>query len=285
MIARRAALILATLALLAWPRGVPAAEPSLDLVARGKYVFGAAGGCACHTMPDGAGLNAGGAKFDMSFFGVVFTPNITPDDETGIGKWTDAQIITAIRRGERPDGSRLFPIHPYKYLSNIADDEIEALVAYLKSVKPIKSSVPPRSLKIPVPTRTIVAAPKIAPREGPARGEYLAGGAGHCAECHTPRRFDASTDDTKFLAGGPGPERSVAANITPHVETGIGRWTEAQIARFLRTGVKPSGQEASSLMRTVIMGTSAGFKDLTEADALAIARYLKTVPPIDNKVR
>lgn len=285
MIDRRVALILATIALSSWPGVVPAAEPTLDLVARGKYVFGAAGGCACHTPPDGAGLNAGGTKFDLSFFGVVYAPNITPDAETGIGKWSDAQVINAIRRGERPDGSRLFPIHPYKYLANIADDEIEALIAYLRFVKPINSSVPPRSLKIPVPTRTISTAPRIAPRDGPARGAYLAGGAGHCAECHTPRRFDASTDDTKFLAGGPGPERSLAANITPHDETGIGRWTEAQIARFLRTGVKPSGQEAYSLMRTVIIGTSAGFKDLTEADAMAIARYLKTVPPIENKVR
>jgi mono/diheme cytochrome c family protein len=285
MIDRRLAVILATVALILCPRGVPAAEPALELVARGKYVFGAAGGCACHTTPDGAGLNAGGTRFDLSFFGVVYTPNITPDAETGIGKWTDAQVINAIRRGERPDGAKLFPIHPYKYFSNIADDEIEALVAYLRSVKAITSSVPARSLKIPVPTRTIVPAVKIAPQDGRARGAYLAGGAGHCAECHTPRRFDASTDDTKFLAGGPGPERSVAANITPHNETGIGRWTEAQIARFLRTGVKPSGHEAYSLMRTVIVGTSAGFKDLTEADALAIARYLKTVPPIENKVR
>src|SRR5262249_38458299 len=164
------------------------------------------------------------------------------------------------------------------------EEEMGAVVAYLRSVKPVRSSVPPRSLKIPVPTRTIVAAPKVAPREGRARGEYLAGGASHCAECHTPRRFDASTDDTKFLAGGPGQERSLAANITPHLETGIGRWTEAQIARFLRTGVKPSGPEASSLMRPVIMGTAAGLKALTEAGALAIARSLKTVPPIDNKV-
>jgi mono/diheme cytochrome c family protein len=285
MIARRVALILAALAVIFQPRPVRAAEPTPDLVARGKYVFGTAGGCACHTTPEGAGLNAGGTKFDLSFFGVVYVPNITPDTETGIGKWTDAQVINAIRRGERPDGSKLFPIHPYKYLSNIADDEIEALVAYLRSVKPVQSAVPARSLKIPVPARTLTTAVKIAPREGLARGAYLAGGAGHCAECHTPRRFDASTDDTKFLAGGPGPERSLAANITPHDETGIGRWTEAQIARFLRTGVKPSGQEAYSLMRTVIVGTSAGFKDLTEADALAIARYLKTVPPIDNKVR
>jgi mono/diheme cytochrome c family protein len=285
MIDRRVAVILATLAMIVWPGAVRAAEPTPDLVARGKYVFGTAGGCACHTTPEGAGLNAGGTKFDLSFFGVVYTPNITPDAETGIGKWTGAQMIDAIRRGERPDGSKLFPIHPYKYLSNIADDEIEALVAYLRSVKPIKSSVPARSLKIPVPARTITPAVKIAPRDGLARGAYLAGGAGHCAECHTPRRFDASTDDTKFLAGGPGPERSLAANITPHNETGIGRWTEAQIARFLRTGVKPTGQEAYSLMRTVIVGTSAGFKDLTEADALAIARYLKTVPPIEHTVR
>jgi len=284
MVARRVTLILAASAMIFGFGPVRAAEPTADLAIRGKYVFGAAGGCACHTTPDGAGLNAGGTKFDLSFFGIVYVPNITPDGETGIGKWTDGQIINAIRRGERPDGSKLFPIHPYKYLSNIADDEIEALVAYLRSVKPVKSSVPARSLTIPVPTRTIVPAVKIAPREGLARGAYLAGGAGHCAECHTPRRFDASTDDTKFLAGGPGPERSLAANITPHNETGIGRWTEAQIARFLRAGVKPSGQEAHSLMRTVIVGTSAGFKDLTEADALAIARYLKTVAPIENRV-
>jgi len=247
-------------------------------------VFATAGGCACHTPPDAVGLNAGGMKFDL-FIGVVYSRNITPDPETGIGAWTDAQVTNAIRRGERPDGSKLFPIHPYKYLGNIADDEIEALVAYLKSVTPIKSSVPARSLKIPVPSLTIPAASKVAPRDGLARGAYLAGGAGHCTECHTPRRFDFSPDDAKFLAGGPGPQRSRAANITPHGETGIGRWTETQIARFLRTGVKPSGQEASSLMKTVITGTSAGFKDLTEADAAAIARYLKTVPAIENKVR
>jgi mono/diheme cytochrome c family protein len=285
MSGRRAASVLAAVVVLNLPAGAAwAAEPSPELVARGKYVFATAGGCACHTPPDGIGLNAGGQKFDL-FIGVVYSRNITPDPETGIGKWTDLQVTNAIRRGERPDGSKLFPIHPYKYLGNIADDEIEALVAYLKSVKPITSTVPARSLKIPVPSLTIPTAQKAAPRDGLARGAYLAGGASHCTECHTPRRFDFSPDDAKFLAGGPGPQRSLAANITPHVETGIGRWTEAQIAKFLRTGVKPSGHEASSLMKTVIGGTSAGFKDLTEADAIAIARYLKTVPAIENKVR
>ena len=285
MTARRVAAVVAAAFALNGPTGpASAAGPTTELVARGKYVFATAGGCACHTPPDAVGLNAGGMKFDL-FIGVVYSRNITPDPETGIGAWTDAQVTNAIRRGERPDGSKLFPIHPYKYLGNIADDEIEALVAYLKSVTPIKSSVPARSLKIPVPSLTIPTASKVAPRDGLARGAYLAGGAGHCTECHTPRRFDFSPDDAKFLAGGPGPQRSRAANITPHGETGIGRWTETQIARFLRTGVKPSGQEASSLMKTVITGTSAGFKDLTEADAAAIARYLKTVPAIENKVR
>jgi len=285
MTARRVAAVVAAAFALNGPTGpASAAGPTTELVARGKYVFATAGGCACHTPPDAVGLNAGGMKFDL-FIGVVYSRNITPDPETGIGAWTDAQVTNAIRRGERPDRSKLFPIHPYKYLGNIADDEIEALVAYLKSVTPIKSSVPARSLKIPVPSLTIPAASKVAPRDGLARGAYLAGGAGHCTECHTPRRFDFSPDDAKFLAGGPGSQRSRAANITPHGETGIGRWTETQIARFLRTGVKPSGQEASSLMKTVITGTSAGFKDLTEADAAAIARYLKTVPAIENKVR
>lgn len=283
MIGRRVAAVLAAAFVLSLPGPSPA-EPTAELVARGKYVFATAGGCACHTPPDALGLNAGGMKFDL-FIGVVYARNITPDPETGIGRWTDLELTNAIRRGERPDGSKLFPIHPYKHLGNIADDEIEALVAYLKSVKPIRSAVPPRSLKIPVPTLTVPNAPKTAPRDGLARGAYLAAGAGHCTECHTPRRFDFSPDDAKFLAGGPGPQRSLSANITPHAETGIGRWTEAQIARFMRTGVKPSGQEAFSLMKTVIVGTSAGFKDLTEADALAIARYLKTVPAIENRVR
>jgi mono/diheme cytochrome c family protein len=274
----------AALALSLWPAIAPAADPSPALLAKGKYVLGSAGGCACHTPPDAAGLNAGGMKFDL-LVGVLYARNITPDPETGIGRWTDAQVANAIRRGERPDGSRLFPVHPYKYFANIADDEIEALVAYLKSVKPIKASVPARALRIPVPPLRVAASPKEAPRGGLERGEYLAKGAAHCADCHTPRRFDGSPDDSKFMAGGPGPEGSLPSNITPHIETGIGRWTELQIARFLRTGVKPSGGEAFSLMRMVITGTSAGYKDLTEADAIAIARYLKTVPAIENRVR
>src|SRR5207244_428267 len=208
MTARRVAAVVAAAFALNGPTGpASAAGPTTELVARGKYVFATAGGCACHTPPDAVGLNAGGMKFDL-FIGVVYSRNITPDPETGIGAWTDAQVTNAIRRGERPDGSKLFPIHPYKYLGNIADDEIAALVAYLKSVTPIKSSVPARSLKIPVPSLTIPTASKVAPRDGLARGAYLAGGAGHCTEGHTPRRSPGTSrpcrrSRTRFASGYP----------------------------------------------------------------------------------
>ena len=101
------------------------------LVAQGRYVLGAAGGCACHTPPGSPGLNAGGQKFEGPF-GVVYSPNITPDPDTGIGRWTESQIVNATRRGERPDGTRVFPIHAYTYFAHIADDDAFALAAYLK---------------------------------------------------------------------------------------------------------------------------------------------------------
>jgi mono/diheme cytochrome c family protein len=261
-----------------------AAEADGALAKRGKYVFATAGGCACHTPPDGIGLNAGGRKFEGPF-GTVHSANITPDPDTGIGKWTDAQIVNAIRRGERPDGSKVFPIHPYAVFANIADDEARALAAFLKSVPPIRSQVPPPALKAPVPVIPVAVAPTTAPRNGVARGEYLVKGPAHCVDCHTPRGANGAPDPSRFLAGGSGPEGSLPANITPDKKTGVGSWTEAQMVKFLRTGIKPSGQRATSLMEVVIQGSAAGYKDLTESDARAIAKYLKTVPAVEHRVQ
>lgn len=253
------------------------------LIAKGRYVFATAGGCGCHTPPDGPGLNAGGQKFDGPF-GVVYSRNITPDRETGIGRWTDVQVMNAIRRGERPDGTRLFPIHAYTYFVHIADDETRALVAYLKSVKPVKHAVPARNLKGPAPAIPVPESPKAAPTAGVARGEYLVKGPSHCGDCHTPHRPGGGQDLSKFLAGGPGPEGTTPPNITPHPVTGIGQWTEEQIVQSIIAGTRPNGTALGSLMRVVIQGTSGGYKDMRREDARAIAQYLKTVPPIDNKV-
>ena len=259
-------------------------SPAQDLITKGKYVFATAGGCACHTPPGAPGLNSGGQKF-AGPFGVVYSRNITPDKGTGIGRWKDAQVVNAVRRGERPDGTRLFPIHPYEYMSHMADDEAFALVAYLKSLKPVRHKVPARELKVPVPAIPVPDAPKVAPMGGMARGEYLVKGPSHCGDCHTPYRPDGSQDLSKFLAGGPGPEGTTPSNITPAPITGIGRWTEEQIAHLIRTGERPNAGPVGSLMHVVIQGSSVGYKDMTPADALAIAQYLKTVPAIDNKVR
>jgi len=270
-----------------------AGTPLPDLVARGQDIFGAAGGCGCHTVPKGT-LNAGGRKYDGPF-GTVYSANITPDRQTGIGAWTDEQIITAIRLGRRPKGERLIPVHPYTVFNGMAAEDLRALVAYLRTVPPVNRPNQPKKITVPffesifLPTWLAAFAPKetppaTAPTSGLARGEYLVRAVGHCGECHTPRGMTQATDNSRFLAGNPnGPEDSKVPNITPDKDTGL-TWSEEEIAEYLGTGNKPDGDVAGGLMGEVIEGTAAGYKDLTKADRLAIAQYLKTIPPIHNKV-
>lgn len=270
-----------------------ATAPLPDLVARGKYIFGAAGGCGCHTEPKGI-LNAGGRKYDGPF-GTVYSSNITPDRQTGIGAWTDEQIITAIRLGRRPNGERLIPVHPYTVFNGMAAEDLRALVAYLRTVPPVNRPNQPKKITVPLfesvflPAWLVAFAPKetppaIAPTSGLARGEYLVRAVGHCGECHTPRALTMATDNSRFLAGDPkGPDGDPVPNITPDKDTGL-KWPGEQIADFLSSGNKPDGDMAAGLMGEVIQGTSAGYKDLTKEDRLAIARYLKTIPPVKHKV-
>jgi mono/diheme cytochrome c family protein len=267
--------------------------PVSDLVGKGKYVFGAAGGCGCHTEPKGT-LNAGGRKYDGPF-GTVYSSNITPDPQTGIGAWTDEQIITAIRLGRRPNGERLIPVHPYTVFNGMAAEDLRAVVEYLRTVPPVNRANQPKRITVPLfesvflPTWLAAFAPKempptTAPTFGLARGEYLVRAVGHCGECHTPRGLTQATDNSRFLAGNPnGPENSKVPNITPDKDTGL-TWSEEEIADYLGSGNKPDGDVAGGLMGEVIEGSSAGYKDLTKADRLAIARYLKTIPPIHNKI-
>jgi mono/diheme cytochrome c family protein len=285
----------AGLALLAGliPVAAQAGTPLPDLVTQGKYVFGAAGGCGCHTEVKGT-LNAGGRKYDLPF-GTVYSTNITPDPQTGIGTWTDEQIIIAIRLGRRPNGERLIPVHPYPTFNGMAEEDLRALVAYLRTVPPVNRPNKPKRITVPLfesvglPAWLAAFAPRespppTAPTSGLARGEYLTRAVGHCGECHTPRGITQAMDNSRFLAGNAtGPENSKVPNITPDKDTGL-TWTEEQIADYLGTGNKPDGDVASGLMMEVIQGTATGYKDLTRADLLAIARYLKTIPPIRNKI-
>jgi mono/diheme cytochrome c family protein len=273
-----------------------AAAQTREQIARGKYIFGAAAGCGCHTVPKQA-LNAGGRKYDGPF-GTVYSSNITPDPTTGIGKWTDEQIITATRAGRRPNGERLIPVHPYTVFNGMAAQDLKDVVVYLRSVPSVDRAAPAKKISVPLFESVFLPAwlatfaavenpPPSAPTSGVARGEYLTRAVSHCGECHTPRTMTMAVDNTRFLAGNPkgkGPEGSAVPNITPDRETGLGSWSEEQIADYLETGNKPDGDVAGGLMAEVIEGSSAGYKDLTKADRLAIAKYLKSVPPIKNRI-
>jgi mono/diheme cytochrome c family protein len=273
------------------PAGAQA--PNAAELARGKYIFGATGGCGCHTQPKQP-VNSGGRKYDGPF-GTVYSSNITPDPKTGIGSWTDDQIIKAIRLGRRPNGERLLPVHPFTVFNGMAEGDLKAVTAYLRSLPPVNRANQPKKIIVPLfesvflPAWLAAFAPKetpppSAPTAGIPRGEYLVRAVGHCGECHTPRTMTMATDNSRFLAGNPkGPEDSEVPNITPDKTTGL-TWTEEQIAEYLGTGNKPDGDLAGGLMAEVIQGTTAGFKDLTRADRLVIARYIKTVPPIQHKV-
>jgi mono/diheme cytochrome c family protein len=267
-----------------------------EQIARGKYVFGAAAGCGCHTVPKQA-LNAGGRKYDGPF-GTVYSSNITPDPTTGIGKWTDEQIITATRAGRRPNGERLIPVHPYTVFNGMAEQDLKDVVVYLRSVPPVNRAAPAKKISVPLFESVFLPAwlatfaavetpPKSAATSGVARGEYVTRAVSHCGECHTPRTMTMAVDNTRFLAGnakGKGPEGSAVPNITPDRETGLGSWTEEQITDYLETGNKPDGDVSGGLMMEVIQGSSAGYKDLTKADRQAIAKYLKSIPAIKNRI-
>ena len=272
-------------------QGTPASAAE---VARGKYIFGATGGCGCHTVPKGP-INAGGRRYDGPF-GTVFATNITPDRQTGIGTWTDEQIITAIRLGRRPNGERLLPVHPFTVFNGMAEEDLKAVVAFLRTTAPVNRANQPKKITVPLfesvflPAWLAAFAPKEtpppkAPATGVARGEYLVRAVGHCGECHSPRTMTMATDNSRFLAGNPkGPEDQAMPNITPDPDTGIGKWSVEEIADYLGTGNKPDGDVAGGLMAEVIDGTVSGYKDLTQADRVAIAQYLKSIPPIRNKV-
>jgi mono/diheme cytochrome c family protein len=225
----------------------------------------------------------------------VYSSNITPDRQTGIGSWTDEQIITAIRLGRRPNGERLIPVHPYPVFNGMAETDLRALVAYLRSVPPVNRANQPKRISVPLFESVFLPAwlaafapretpPPAAPTSGLPRGEYLVRAVGHCGECHTPRTMTQATDNSRFLSGTPkGPDGDPVPNITPDKDTGL-TWSEDEIAEYLGTGNKPDGDVAGGLMGEVIAGSSAGYRDLTREDRLAIARYLKTVPPIKNKI-
>jgi mono/diheme cytochrome c family protein len=272
------------------------AQDNKELITQGQYIFAIAGGCACHTVPKQT-YHTGGRAFPIPF-GTVFSTNITQDKEAGLGDWTEQQIHDAMNAGIRRDGSRLLPVMPYQSYSGMAQDDLKALVAYMKTLKPVKKATPDlktwvplvRSAALPVYLRVFGQSsnsPAQAPKSGLERGRYLVNHVSICGDCHTPRNSIGVQNRSLYLAGASakdGPLGEAVPNITPDKETGIGDWKREDIAELLITGTKPDFDNVQGLMYEVIQGTPHGYKDMRREDALAIGDYLKSIPPIKNKI-
>jgi mono/diheme cytochrome c family protein len=163
----------------------------------------------------------------------------------------------------------------------MSDEDVQDLVAFMRTVPAVDNEIPERELNFPVEAYTPrAAAPATAPTAGVERGSYIANAIAHCGDCHTPRTATGAPDMSKMLAGAI-IEGAVAPNLTPDEATGIGSWSEEEIATLLQTGVEPSGKKVEGLMALLIEG---GYKDMTDDDALAVAAYLKSVPAVENEV-
>lgn len=256
------------------------------LVQRGAYLTRGIIACGnCHTPKDAegkaiAGMElAGGFVIEAPVFRAV-APNITPDRETGIGAWTDQEIIDAIRNGRRPDGRLLGPPMAFEFYRKMSDADVKAVVAYLRSVKPVRNAVEASTYRIPLPatygpTVTRVTAPAATNRI--AYGEYLAD-MGHCMECHTPMERGRLLMD-KVGAGGrelPGIPAGVvtSSNLTPANPHGIATWTDAQVATAIRDGVRPDGGQMVRLM------AFDWYKLINDQDMAALIAYLRGLRPV-----
>lgn len=276
-----------------FPGKAQSQEEGKNLVERGQYIFAIAGGCACHTIPNGT-PQVGGRAFPIPF-GTVYATNITPDKDTGLGSWSDKEILNAMTTGIRPNGERLLPVMPYESYSGIAEKDLKALIAYIRTLRPVRKETPPLKTWVPFYRSVLVHVwlklfgrfsnpPAKAPNGGIERGRYLADRISLCSDCHTPRNFLGVPKRGLYLAGSKiGLLGEESPNITPDRGTGIGEWSRDEIADLILSGFKPDLDNVQGLMAEVIEGASRGYKNMTRADALVIADYLKSIRPIANK--
>jgi mono/diheme cytochrome c family protein len=255
------------------------------IVERGQYLVTTIGACGnCHSPRQGELIGgtiipgtelSGGAELDEDI-GHLSMPNITSDTDTGIGQWTNAQIVTSLRDGKRPDGKILGPPMPIPVYRNLSDNDASAIATYLLTLKPVNHAVPRSVYKIPLPENyapPVTHLDEPSPTDQVTYGKYLVT-FGHCVLCHTPTGKDQPFDMSRAFAGGRKlPNESVSRNITSDPEDGLGKWTDEQIKVAITEGKRPDGTALNRIM------AFDWYKGITQPDLESIVVYLRTIPP------
>jgi mono/diheme cytochrome c family protein len=267
------------------PTGVPAELRSASLIERGEYLTRAADCAACHTAEGGAPY-AGGRAFVLPF-GTLYSTNITPDLETGIGRYTDADFLNALHKGIGRGGTRLYPAMPFASYTYMTDADATAIKAYLFSLQPLHAPAPHNTLRFPFDQRSLMGVwallfdedTRFEPRpERDAqwnRGAYLVEAMAHCGECHTPRNLMQALDQRRKFAGAVQAGWR-AYNITPDSGGGIGAWSEADLEHYLSLGHADGRGTASGPMGEAVDNS---LRYLTQNDVSAMVVYLRSIKP------
>jgi mono/diheme cytochrome c family protein len=268
---------------------LPAYTPD---TANGLAAFNAGGCSSCHAVPGQPDrLKLGGGLAITSPFGTFHSPNISPDPADGIGRWTEAEFVSAVAKGTAPSGAHYFPAFPYASYRHAKIEDVRDMFAYLKTLAPVSGKVRDHDVPFPFSVRRNVGiwkwlfvddkpfVPDAARSAQWNRGAYLVNSLGHCAECHSPRNFLGGIVAAQRFAGGPNPEgEGWVPNIT---QKRLGEWSAKDIAYFLESGQTPEGDTAGGLMVRVIRNTS----QLPAEDRAAMAEYLKSLPPVEGPPR
>jgi mono/diheme cytochrome c family protein len=276
------------------PATVPASAlpPYTPDLANGKVMFYAAGCASCHaSIGQREPTRLGGGLALESPFGTFYAPNISADRDDGIGRWNEADFITALWKGTSPDGQHFYPAFPYTSYQLIALNDARDLFAYLHTLPPVADKAPSHQVPFPFSWRRLLGGWKFLFLDGQPfrpdpsksaqwnRGAYLVNGPGHCAECHSPRNLLGGIEAGKRFAGGPDLEgKGWVPNIT---QKGLADYSEDDIAHLLETGQMPDGDSVGGAMTAVIRNTS----QLPAADREAMAVYLKSLAPLDGPAR
>jgi mono/diheme cytochrome c family protein len=256
---------------------------------RGAYLAAAAGCKECHTDSRNGGRPYAGGRALETTFGTLVTPNITPDRKTGIGRWTTADFVRALRWGLAPDATPYLPAFPFPFYSRLSPQDMVDLKAFLDSLPTASRTNGPSRRTTFAALRgalAVLATPFPGPFEADTkksatwnRGAYLVATIGRCGDCHTPRGWLDAPESGRPLSGAAASGQKRAPNITPDPKTGIGRWSDADIETLLAIGQTPDFDFVGGAMAEIVRNTA----QLDDADRHAIAVYLRSLPPIRSQ--